>query len=280
MPSVSVDGKRTFLADIGEGRPLACVHGGLGSDHQVFLPWLEPLADRYRLLLVDVLGNGRSDDPDDWAAVDLGTFAAQLDGLRRELGIERWSVLGHSFGGMIVQEYALRHQADVDALVVVTSGSRVDAFEERWEIAARHCDPETLALMRSGLLREMPDDATYERVWQQVAPAYWVDPANLARMRPRHRYASRAFNAAVRLLPEIDLTGRLGELRVPTLVVGASEDWSFPPKVGPRVTHALIPGADYVELERSGHFPFVEEQERFLAEVGGWLDRTLGAARD
>ena len=274
----SIDGKRTFYAELGEGPPLVCVHGGLGSDHQVFLPWLEPLAERYRLILVDVLGNGRSDDPDDWGAVALSTFSAQLDGLRRHLGLERWSALGHSFGGIIVQDYALRHQADLAALVIVTSGSRVDAFDERWEIAARHCGPEVLALMRSGLLREMPDDATFERTWQTVAPAYWVDPSHLARMRPRHRYASAAFNAAVRLLPQVDFTDRLGELAaLPTLVVGASEDWSFPPAVGPRVTHALVPGSDYVELERSGHYPFVEEQDRFLAEVGGWLDRTLRA---
>jgi len=270
---IAVHGLATHLADLGDGPPVAVLHGGLGTDHHVFRPWLEPLADEFRVLLVDLQGNGRSDDPADWTDVGLDTWVRQLDGLRQALGYESWVVVGHSFGGIIAQAYALAHQDDLDGLVICTSGPHVRGFDERWEIAARHATPEQLELMQSGLLRRMESDAEYERVWQLVAPAYWVDKDWLPRMQPRSRYASQAFNKAVQILETLDLTPGLPSLRVPTLSIGASEDWSFPPAVGPRVIADLVPGAEYAEFERSGHYPFVEENEAFLALLRGWLHR-------
>jgi proline iminopeptidase len=270
---IVVDGLSTHLASLGDGPPLVVLHGGLGSDHQVFLPWLEPLADEFRLLLVDLQGNGRSDDPADWSAVDLSTWTRQLDGLRRELGYDRWTLFGHSFGGIIAQAYALEHQADLDALVICTSGPSVSAFDERWEIAARHATLDQLELMQSGLLRSMASDDEFERTWERVAPVYWVEKSWLTQMRRRSRYSSQAFNAAVRILGTLDLAPELPSLRVPTLSIGATEDWSFPPAVGPRLIHELVPGSDYAEFERSGHYPFVEENAAFLAVLRGWLRR-------
>ena len=272
---VVMDGRSTHLAALGEGSPVVVVHGGLGSDHQVFLPWLEPLADEFRLLLVDLEGNGRSDDPEDWSTVDLSTWVHQLDGLRKALGYERWTVVGHSFGGIVAQAYALAHQDDLDALVICASGPSVTAFEERWAIAARHATPDQLELMQSGLLRSMASDEEFERTWGLVAPVYWVDPSWIAQMRPRSRYSSQAFNVAVRILTSLDLTSQLPSIRVPTLSIGAAEDWSFPPSVGPRVIHDLIPGSDYVEFARSGHYPFVEENAAFLEALRGWLRGVL-----
>jgi proline iminopeptidase len=274
---VLVDGLRTHVAAFGDGPPVAIVHGGLGTDHQVFRPWLDALGDEFRLLFVDLLGNGRSDDPADWSQVGLPTWVRQLDGLRRELGHEQWFVLGHSFGGIVAQAYALEHQAEVLGLVVCTSGPCVEGFEERWRIAARHATHEQLELMKSGLLRSMSSDDDYERTWRRVASAYWVDKSHLSRMRERSRYSSQAFNAAVRILETLDLRPELTSLRVPTLSIGASEDWSFPPAAGPRVIHALVPGSDYAEFERSGHYPFVEENAAFLALVRRWLRGVLDA---
>lgn len=270
---ISVGGLTTHLADLGDGPPVVVLHGGLGADHHVFRPWLEPLADEYRLLLVDLQGNGLSDDPPDWDAVGLDTWVAQLDGLRRALGYDRWIVVGHSFGGIVAQAYALAHQDDLDGLVICTSGPNVSAFAERWEIAARHATPEQLELMQSGLLRQMESDAEFERVWGLVAPVYWVDKGWLPRMQPRARFASQAFNKAVEILGALDLAPDLPSLRVPTLSIGASEDWSFPPSVGPRLIADLVPGAEYAEFERSGHYPFVEENEAFLVLLRGWLGR-------
>ncbi len=272
---ITIGALSTHLASLGDGPPLVVVHGGLGSDHQVFRPWLEPLSNEYRLLLVDLQGNGRSDDPEDWSTVDLSTFTNQLDGLRRALGYERWTVMGHSFGGIVAQAYAIEHQADLDALVICASGPSVDEFEERWAIAARHATAEQLELMQRGLLRSMASDEEFERTWERVAPVYWVDKSWIEQMRARSRYSSQAFNAAVRILETLDLKPDLPSIRVPTLSIGAAGDWSFPPEVGPRVIHDLIAGSEYAEFAHSGHYPFVEESAAFLDVVRGWLGRVL-----
>jgi proline iminopeptidase len=274
---VVIDGLRTHLADIGEGPPVVCVHGGLGSDHHAFRPWFDRLADEFRLLMVDLQGNGLSEDPPDWESVGLHTWAAQLDGLRRALGYERWVVIGHSFGGIVAQAYAIAHQDDLDGLVIVTSGPAVDEFEERWELAQRHGTPEQAALIESGLLRHMESDAEFERVWGLVAPVYWVDKSWLPQMQRRSRFSSRAFNKAVEILEGLDLRPQLPSLRVPTLSIGGTEDWSFPPSVGPRVIADLVPGAEYAEFEHSSHFPFVEEGDAFFAVLRDFLRRVTHA---
>jgi len=82
---VVVDGLRTHLAVVGDGPPVVVIHGGLGTDHQVFRPWLDPLGDEFQLLLVDLTGNGRSDDPPQWDDVGLDTWVRQLDEMKRAL---------------------------------------------------------------------------------------------------------------------------------------------------------------------------------------------------
>jgi len=109
-----VAGRRAFEA-IGSGPPVAVVHGGLGKDHTCFRPWLDPLADRFTVIYVDLLGNGRSEEPAGLAEQrDVQPWVDQLDALRRHLGLERWVVLGHSFGGFVAQTYPAggRRQAD------------------------------------------------------------------------------------------------------------------------------------------------------------------------
>ena len=116
------------------------------------------------------------------------------------------------------------------------------------------------------------DDAEFERVWNEVFPVYFAHPerVDFAAL-PKTPFTSAAFNATLRILPNADVLARLTEIRVPTLVIGATQDWTFPPPVGARRIHERIPGSDYVEFAESGHYPFIEEHEPFVAAVGDWL---------
>ena len=88
----------------GRGTPLVLLHAGPGLDGSIFLPGAEALAADYRLLLVDLPGNGRSPDPEEWT---LAAHARALEEfVRGALG--DWTLLGHSFGGFV----ALQHLAD------------------------------------------------------------------------------------------------------------------------------------------------------------------------
>ena len=99
---------------------MVVLHAGPGLDGSIFLPGAEALAADHRLLLVDLPGNGRSPDPEEW------TFAAHAGALEdfvRERGLEDWTLLGHSFGGFV----AMQHLVDFPGSAARVIASCTDA---------------------------------------------------------------------------------------------------------------------------------------------------------
>ena len=135
MTTMSVRDVSLFVEVIGQGDPILLMHGGPGADHHSMLP-LRRLADRFTLVFYDHRCNGRSTG----APVESMTWenlTADADALRRRLGYQTWAVLGHSFGGHVALEYALRHPDSLSHLVLLDPGG-----DSRW---ARENAPELLA---------------------------------------------------------------------------------------------------------------------------------------
>ena len=97
---VDIGDTRLYVVERGEGRPLIVLHGGPGLDHRVWGDYLDPLADMCRLILVDQRGQGRSDrgGEERWT---LRRMAADVTLLARALGLNRYAVLGHSYGAFV-----------------------------------------------------------------------------------------------------------------------------------------------------------------------------------
>lgn len=117
---IEVPGGRVYVrvndALSGAKPPLVMIHGGPGSTHAAFLPALE-LADERAIILYDQLGSGRSDPgtPADWK---VPRFVAELEPIRRALGVQRWHVLGGSWGGTIALEYGATRPPALAGLVL------------------------------------------------------------------------------------------------------------------------------------------------------------------
>ena len=99
------DGYGMFVEEVGGGFPLVVLHGGPGLDHTQFRPWLDPLGDEFRLLYVDERGQGLSErvDPE---TLSLEVFARDVDLLAEALGLDRFALLGHSFGAIVTTWHA------------------------------------------------------------------------------------------------------------------------------------------------------------------------------
>src|SRR2546423_12267055 len=108
------------VQDIGAGLPVVVLHGGPGMDHSMFRPWLDPLADEFRLIYVDERGQGRSErvDPE---ALSLEVFARDVDLLAEALELERFALLGHSFGAIITTWHAI--ELGTAAAYVISGGA-------------------------------------------------------------------------------------------------------------------------------------------------------------
>src|SRR5438105_13821426 len=98
------DGYNLNVEEVGAGYPLIVLHGGPGLDHSMFRPYLDPLGDEYRLLYVDERGQGRSDRVDP-ATLSLEVFARDVDRLAEGLDLDRFALLGHSFGAIIAPRH-------------------------------------------------------------------------------------------------------------------------------------------------------------------------------
>ena len=103
--------------------PLVCVNGGLLYDHSLLWPALSPLAAKRQLVFYDQRGRGKTGAPPGAQGARIEHDAGDIPALREALGISRWDLLGHSWGGYLVMAYAARHPDRVAHLTIVDSAS-------------------------------------------------------------------------------------------------------------------------------------------------------------
>lgn len=274
-----VNGQSIYYETLGQGRPLVCLHGGLGLDHTYLRPWLDPLAERFQLVFPDISGNGRS-PRDSFEGVTHETWIDEIDGVRAHLGFEKIALLGHSYGGFLAQEYALKYPHRLDALICACSSPVVDHAAEAIANAQARGTQEQVDALLAGLSGPLASDADFLAWWQTIMPLYFhrYDPALAARLLdPNGIYSVGAFNHAFGVcIHQFNVEPRLGEINVPALVVSGDDDYILGPGPGGRIV-AGVPGAEHIIIEKTGHFPFVEAPDAFLAAVGDWLATQDGA---
>jgi len=115
------------------------MHGGLGLDHSAFPPYFDNLGDLLTLIYYDHRGNGRSARPDSFEAITHATWVDDADALRAQLGYEQIILFGHSYGGFLAQEYALRYPERLAGLILCCTAPAIDYMPLiQANAAARH----------------------------------------------------------------------------------------------------------------------------------------------
>ena len=276
MTTMKIRDVSLYVDVIGQGPPLLLMHGGPGLDH-VSLTQFRQLADRHTVVFYDHRCNGRSTGAPA-TSMTLDNLTADADALREDLGFKRWAVLGHSFGGHVALEYVLRYPERVSGLVLLdTAGdarwSQVNAAEV---LAGRGYGPKTVAVARrfySG--RIAPKD--FVRAAFRLMPAYDHRFSLLRLAREmlgggwRMKARPQALTFGGQMMRGWSVMDRLGEIRVPTLVIAGHDDFLFPPE-SQAVLAAGIPNARLRIIERAGHSPHGERQAETLAAIADFLD--------
>src|SRR5215472_12180897 len=131
---VDAHGVLIYYKSLGQGPPLMIVHGGPGADHTYFLPWLLPLARTHRLIFIDERGSGRSQRLQDTSRYTVEAMADDVEDVRVALGLGQISLLGHSYGGVLAQAYALKYQQNLSHLIL---NSTFPSTSEMNEVLAR-----------------------------------------------------------------------------------------------------------------------------------------------
>ncbi|HLU74527.1 MAG TPA: alpha/beta fold hydrolase [Nonomuraea sp.] len=267
----------TYVAEVGSGRPILVLHGGLGLDHGYLRAAFDTLADRHRVVYLDFVGNGRSDRTLDYAAIrDNTIWVRQVDEVIEAMGLDNPVIVGHSYGGYVALEYALTPSGAGRPMILVSTAPKLDHSDVIAENAARRGTPEQVDAVRVRLARPQASDDEWADLWRTLLPLYFHAPTPelVARASEGTYFSAEAFNTAhLRALSAYDVSGRLGEITSDTLVVSGDDDWILPLELCSQRLAAGIPGAALAVLPECGHFPFIERPEPFLTVVRDWLER-------
>ena len=268
---VRLNGVALLTRSIGVGPQVIVLHGGPGAHHDYLLPQFDLLARGRRLRYYDQRGGGRSPVGRD-VAVGWPEQVADLDALITHWDAAPATLLGYSWGGLLAMLYAVRHPERVCRLALVSPAATTAAGRAEFErrVAERANDPriaeERRQLAASGL-RQRDPDAHRERVFQLAVAPYFHDPARARDLTP-FRVTGRTQDDVWRSLGDYDLTPELERLSVPALVAHGRHD---PIPLASAEDTARRLRAKLVVFEHSGHVPYVEETDRFVAVLDGFL---------
>ncbi|MEP6477580.1 MAG: alpha/beta fold hydrolase [Actinomycetota bacterium] len=277
---VAIDDTRLFVEARGRDRadPVIVLHGGPGMDHHEFGDYLDPLGADHRLLLVDQRAQGRSDPAPDhtWT---LERMAQDVIMLARALDLDRYSVLGHSFGAFV----ALQNAVDFPGMAshtVVSSGVPSMRFVQ--DTVERELASFTPAELRTQVVDSWAREAdarTSEDVASILAdqwPFQFADPCDPRIAEYMARSAGGRYEADVLRhfassgYGGIEVEDRLHEVASPVLVLAGRHDRTCPVAAAAAIA-AGVPQGLLVIFERSAHMAFVEEQDAWLEAVGSFL---------
>jgi len=275
VTTMSIRGVSLFVEVSGHGYPLVLMHGGPGVDHTTMLPF-EPLADHFTLVFYDHRCNGRSEGAD-VSTMTWDNLTADADALRQTLGFDRWAVLGHSFGGMVALEYALRYPQSLSHLVLMdTCGDSRWVQENAPEILAKRGYGPATVKMAQRFFNGQIAPSEMSAAMRRFGGAYYhrLNPFKLARevlsgMRMKRRPEALIFGFG-QLLKGWTVMDRLGEIQVPTLVMAGRDDFQFPPEHQAMLA-AGIPDARLEIIERAGHNALSERPVEVMEAVMGFI---------
>jgi len=276
----TIDGIRIFYLPVGAegGYPLFVLHGGPGLDHSEMHPWMDSLGDTFRLIYLDLRGQGRSERVGP-ATLTLPRYAADVTKLAAALGLPRYAVLGHSFGSFVALAHAVEQGG---ASHYVLSGCTASFAKTGPEIE------ENLAGFEPIELREQVAES-----WALESRAETQeDVSRLMRMQMPFHFATTESEAYRRYMAEpertiyapevlaytaahqyaIEYEDRLGQVRAPALVVTGERDRTCTPRAS-RELHAGIPGSELVIVPEAGHMTYIEQPDVYFAAVRGFFTR-------
>jgi proline iminopeptidase len=268
--------------------PVVFLHGGPGQGSAHFDALAGPFMEReLRMVYFDQRGSGASERPasGDYA---LSTLVEDIEALRRALGVPKLVLIGHSFGSVLALEYAAKYPDNVSHLIVVSGlwdthlqcRLRLERLVElRPEAYARvrgdtiapdgrrrnDCDLE----LRARALLADAEGQRYntEAMFPDPSVAARIDSVNAARGVRNTGEVEQALFAAGLLRYRFTAFSRI---TMPALIVAGRLDGAALP-AGLRELGRLLPRARYVEYERSGHFVYLDEPDRFAREVSAFI---------
>jgi proline iminopeptidase len=289
---VDSHGALIYYQAFGRGAPLLIVHGGPGASHDYFLPYLLPLMRTSRLIFIDERGSGKSSKLTDPKQYTVANMVEDVETVRQTLGLGKISLMGHSYGGVLAEAYALKYQKNLSHLILGSTFASTKEINQALARMKAAMDPKDLERLNSleaaGLFGkgEVWEHGRYPDEYAKLAWGKGYYPY-IYQNRPDPTYDPVSSNTSTAWdvyremwgsdgefiidgnLLEVEYVDQLSQIKVPTLIIVGEHDESDPNMS--REMHEKIAGSQLVILPKSGHMTFVDQPEGFLEAVRNFV---------
>ena len=280
---ITVDGKyKVWTQKIGQGKiKLLLLHGGPANTHEYFENFPEYLTkEGVEIYFYDQLGSYHSDQPKDTAIWNLTRFVEQVEQVRQALGLEHFFLLGHSWGGLLAQEYAIKYPTHLRGLIISNMGYSAPVYNKyrfglyadiiRDQAAAKGRRPPAADSLQSEkiiypLITEEVKDEFFHRHMLRLPQEPEPYKRNLAHINRTDR------TPLFRYLTSWDFTTRLASIRTPTLLLGSQYD--FIPASTYATMHQQIPNSRVYICPEGAHFAMWDDPQHYFPALISFLKK-------
>ncbi len=257
-----------------------CIHGGPGATHDYLQPFADLSRSGDRVVFMDQLGCGLSERTTDTSLFTVEHNLEEVEGVRQALDLGRVHIIGSSYGGALVLAYALRYPHHLKSVTTVGGLASIPlAVREMWKLVDGMAQADRETIYKYDQLHEYEHPEylrSVEHFYRQFVcrlpdwpPLLTYSFAQISK--PVYNYMNGPNEFTITgTIRDWDISRRLGEIQLPTLVTGGRYD-----EVAPACARQIadgIPGAVRIEFENSSHTPFWEERTTYIGAVRGFLD--------
>lgn len=277
MPTFSAhDGTGLAYHVFGEGTPLICLPGGMQDSD--YLGELGGLSAYRQLIMMDPRGTGQSAVPEDAASYRCDRLVDDVEALREHLGLDRLDLLAHCAGANIAALYVARHPERVNKLALITPSTRavgIDATgETRRETAQLRKGEPWFAAAFAALETVMAGNATDDS-WKAIDPFYYgrwdaaAQAHQAAQDGRQNKEAAAAFGTEGAFDPDATRAA-LAAFNAPVLLIAGEVDLNSIAGLVAEFAE-LFPNAEVVVQPEAGHYPWLDDADRFVAKAAMFL---------
>jgi proline iminopeptidase len=279
--TVKIDGYKISIEVLGEGDPIFFFSGGPGSSHDYMQSNFGRYYSSHKVVFIDFLGRGFSDDAEDKDEYSIANDVYVIEEVRKHLKLAKISLVGHSYGTVPAQAYAVKYPDQVDKMLLISgfhSGEMWQNNCDNYNHEAKTHFPklwETIDSLRA--LGYVSSDSVFMEAYSRFPIKYvYYHDTKVRGVYPKTKYRSFNVDVYYGMLGEdgdflvggdmiaYDVRRKLKDLKFPTMIMAGRYDGVSTPLYNLQYKD-FMPQAQFVMFEQSGHNPYLEEKEKFYA---------------
>jgi proline iminopeptidase len=279
-----VNGVFHFYKIVGKGEPFIVLHGGPGMYHDELYPFFLDFAKSHKVIFYDQRGNGKSLMEN----IDSTTFTVELmvedlQELRKQFGLDKLNIIGHSWGGLLALYYAVEYPANVNRLILVDAAPvntdlLIKCYEKQitmfapgeWDYVQKLWSSEEYMAGNPEVLNEAMRLSEGVIFSNKSAIDDYMKAAAFNEITAKNAVAIN--DLATKMKLNINVQDRLTNIICPTLIINGEDD--FIVEEAPLLANQLIANSQLVFIEGAGHYPYIENKEDFFRELNNFINDT------